>query len=87
MKRDPALDPFRDRDDFRLLMLDCTFPTKPFARTSGRLELAHRNTIVSSNPITHVRPSTRGAAAYPFMKQYADSNCGPMAQPSRPQYP
>jgi hypothetical protein len=35
MKRDPALDLFRDRDDFRLLMLARTFPTKPFARTDA----------------------------------------------------
>jgi hypothetical protein len=42
MKRDPALDPFRDLDDFRLLMIDRTSPTKPVARASGRLELAHR---------------------------------------------
>lgn len=42
MKRDPALDRFCDLDDFRLLMLDRTFPTKSFARTYGRLDLAHR---------------------------------------------
>jgi hypothetical protein len=26
-----ALDPLRGRDDFRLLMMDLTFPTEPFA--------------------------------------------------------
>jgi hypothetical protein len=47
MKRDPALDRFCDRDDFRLLMLDRTFPTKSFARTYGRLDLAHRTHLAN----------------------------------------
>jgi tetratricopeptide (TPR) repeat protein len=32
MRTDPGLDPLRDRDDFRLLMLDLAFPADPFAR-------------------------------------------------------
>ena len=31
-RTDPALHPLRDRDDFRLLMLDLAFPNHPFAR-------------------------------------------------------
>jgi eukaryotic-like serine/threonine-protein kinase len=31
MKRDPDLDPLRDRPDFRLLMMDLAFPTNPLA--------------------------------------------------------
>ena len=27
-----ALDPLRDRDDFRLLLMDLAFPARPFAR-------------------------------------------------------
>lgn len=30
-RREPALDPLRGRDDFRLLMMDVDFPTDPFA--------------------------------------------------------
>jgi hypothetical protein len=29
---DPALDPLRSRDDFRLLMMDVVFPAEPFVR-------------------------------------------------------
>ena len=29
--REPALDPLRGRDDFRLLMMDLAFPADPFA--------------------------------------------------------
>jgi hypothetical protein len=31
-RTDRALDPLRSRDDFRLLMMDVSFPTEPFAR-------------------------------------------------------
>ena len=31
MAREPALDPLRNRPDFRLLMLDLAFPAEPFA--------------------------------------------------------
>ena len=31
-RTEDALDPFRDRPDFRLLMLDLVFPDTPFAR-------------------------------------------------------
>jgi hypothetical protein len=31
MRRDPALDPFRDREDFRPLMMDPAMPADPFA--------------------------------------------------------
>jgi hypothetical protein len=30
-RTEDALDPFRDRDDFRLLMMDMAMPTDPFA--------------------------------------------------------
>ena len=32
---DPALDPLRDRADFRLLMMDLAFPAEPLAPGSG----------------------------------------------------
>jgi hypothetical protein len=32
MRTDPDLDPLRGRDDFRLLLMDLTFPADPFAR-------------------------------------------------------
>jgi tetratricopeptide (TPR) repeat protein/tRNA A-37 threonylcarbamoyl transferase component Bud32 len=32
MRRDPDLEPLRSRSDFQLLMMDLTFPEKPFAR-------------------------------------------------------
>jgi hypothetical protein len=31
-RTDSALDPLRNRPDFRALMMDLVFPTKPFAR-------------------------------------------------------
>ena len=30
-RREPALDPLRGRDDFRLIMMDVAFPEQPFA--------------------------------------------------------
>ncbi len=30
-RNEPALEPLRDRDDFRLLLLDLSFPADPFA--------------------------------------------------------
>ncbi len=35
MRTDPALDPLRDRPDFRLLMMDLAFPAEPLAPGSG----------------------------------------------------
>jgi hypothetical protein len=32
MRTEPGLDPLRDREDFRLLMLDLEFPADPFVR-------------------------------------------------------
>jgi hypothetical protein len=32
MQADTDLDPLRDREDFRLLMLDLAMPSDPFAR-------------------------------------------------------
>ena len=88
MKRDPALDPFRAPDDLRLLVLDRTFPAKPFARTFGRLELAHGtrptdsgNTIRASDKV----PGTRGRLPPPQEKVHA-GGCqdDPRAEPERP---
>jgi hypothetical protein len=31
LRNDSALDPLRDRDDFKLLMMDLAFPIEPFA--------------------------------------------------------
>ncbi len=31
-KNDPDFDPLRDRDDFRLMMMDLAFPADPIAR-------------------------------------------------------
>ena len=31
-RTEDALDPLRDRDDFRRLMMDLAFPAEPFAR-------------------------------------------------------
>ena len=34
-RTETALDPLRDRDDFRLLMLDLAFPGEPFERSEN----------------------------------------------------
>ena len=55
-RNEPALEPLRDRDDFRLLLLDLSFPADPLRR---RLSVRMRGNTIARNPSPDHRVPSR----------------------------